>query len=262
MVTGEDTVTAPRIALVALVAVVALRAAPAGAEPDAENRAKAAEHFKQGRAFFQRGDFDRALAEYQAALDLSAEPLLIFNIALCHDRANQPELALKAFQRYLELAPGGAVADEAREDVARLVPIVEKIVADREAEEARRRDEAARLAARPKPPKPPKPPGPPSPVPHYLVVAGAAAAVIGATAHVLAWRARTRMVEAPDPDSYFADRDTFELERGVAIGAYAAGALTVATGVILGYVLRPRSGVELSVAVAPGAATLAVGWSR
>jgi tetratricopeptide (TPR) repeat protein len=250
-------VIARPIALVALAAVVALSAAPAVAEPDADSRAKAEERFKQGRAFFQRGDYEHALAEYQAALDLSAAPLLIFNIALCYDRANQPELALQSFRRYLELAPASDVADEAREDVARLVPIVDKIVADREAEQARQREEAAKRDA----PRP-KPPEQPSRVPHYVVVAGAAAALIGATAHVLAWRARTRMVEAPDPDSYFADRDTFELERTVAIGAYAAGAVTIATGVILGYVLRPRGGVELSVAVTPGAATLAVGWSR
>jgi hypothetical protein len=70
------------------------------------------------------------------------------------------------------------------------------------------------------------------------------------------------MVEAPDPDAYFSARDTFELERSLANGAYAAGALTIATGVILGYVVRPRAAVELSVAVTPGAATLAVGWSR
>ena len=93
------------------------------------------------------------------------------------------------------------------------------------------------------------------------MIAGAAIAAIGATAHVLAWRARTRMVEAPDPDAYFAERDTFQLERGVAIGAYAAAAVTLAAGVALGYALRPRA-VELSVAVGPGSAALAVGWSR
>jgi tetratricopeptide (TPR) repeat protein len=253
-------VTVRRIAVVVVaIAVIALRAAPVAAEPDADNRAKAAEHFKQGRAFFQRGDYDHALAEYQAALDLSAEPLLIFNIALCYDRANQSEQALQSFRRYLELAPDGAVADEAREDIARLVPIVDKLAADRAAEEARRREQAAkRDAPRPKPPEPPEP----SRVPRYVVIAGAAVAVIGATSHVLAWRTRTHMMEAPDPDSYFADRDTFERERGIAIGAYAAGAVTIATGVILGYVLRPRGGVEVAVAVAPGAAALAVGWSR
>jgi tetratricopeptide (TPR) repeat protein len=242
------------LALAVLVAAVALRAGPVAAEPDADGRAKAAARFKQGRAFFQLGDYDRALAEYQAALDLTAEPLLVFNIALCHDRANRPEQALQAFRRFLELAPDGAVADEAREDVARLVPIVDKLAADRAAEEAGRRAEAAkRDAPRPRPP---------SRVPRALMVAGAAIAVVGATSHVLAWRTRGRLEAARDPESYFADRDTFELQRNVAVGAYAAGTITIATGMVLELVVRRRTGVELAVSTLPGGAALAVGWSR
>jgi tetratricopeptide (TPR) repeat protein len=234
-------------------------AAPAGATLDADARAKAAAHFKQGQAFFQREDYDHALAEYQAAFELSPEPLLYFNIALCHDRANRPEQALQAFQHYLELAPTGTVADEARDDVARLVPVVDKLVKDRADEEARRRQEAAKQEpARTRPAAVSRP----SRVPRYVMVAGAAVVVIGATSHVLAWRARDRVANAPDPDAYFSDRDTFKLERGVAIGGYAVGAATLATGLVLGLVLPHREGVEVSVAATPGGAALAVGWSR
>ncbi len=125
------------LAMFAVVAALLLATTSAQADPDA--RAQAAAHVRQGQAFFQHGDFDRALAEYQTALDLSAEPSLIFNIALCHDRANRPEEALRAFQRYLELAPNGSVADEARGDVARLTPIVEQRAANRAAEQERQR---------------------------------------------------------------------------------------------------------------------------
>jgi tetratricopeptide (TPR) repeat protein len=241
------------------------KAAPGGAapapSPDADSRAKAAAHFKQGQAFFQRGDYDRALAEYQAAFELSAEPLLVFNIALCHDRANRPEQALADFQRYLAQAPNGPVADEARDDVARLTPIVDKLVADRE---------AARAAEVKPPPDvtatrqvvPPRPPAQPSRVPRYVMVAGGVAVLIGATAHVLAWRTRDRLVSASDPDAYFSDRDTLGLERGVAIGGYAVGAATIATGLVLGLVMRPRGGLEVSVSPTSGGAAVAVGWSR
>jgi tetratricopeptide (TPR) repeat protein len=247
------------VAFVTLAMLATFRAAPAGAEPTADGRAKAAAHFKQGQAYFQLNDYDRALAEYQAAFELSAEPLLIFNIALCHDRANRPEQALQDFQRYLSTAPNGPVADEAREDVARLVPIVEKLTADRRTAEARQRDETAKRAAdRAKAQAQERP----DRVRRYVVLAGAAVAVIGATFHVLSWRTRDRLVNAPDPESYFSDRDTFKLERGIAIGGYAAGAVTIATGLILGRVLRPRDEVQVSVTVTAGGAGVAVGWAR
>jgi len=245
------------VALVAFIAIVTVWAHPAEAEPNAGSREKAAAHFRQGQAYFQAQDYDRAITEYQAAFDLSAEPLLIFNIALCHDRANRPEQALEAFRRYLAQVSTGTVADEAREDVARLVPIVDKIVADRNAKEARRRDEAGRRDADRS-----KALARANHVRLYVVAAGAVMAAAGATSHVLAWRTRDQMVTAPDPDSYIAARDTFKLERAVAIGAYAAGAVTIATGLILGRVLRPREGVELSAAIMPGGAAVTVGWSR
>jgi tetratricopeptide (TPR) repeat protein len=136
------------ILAVALVAPTA-RIAPVHAQPTPDNRAKAASHFKQGQLYFKNGDFDRALTEYQAAYELSKEPLLVFNIALCHDRAQRPEKALELFQQYLDLAPDGEVADEARENVARLTPIVEQLHTkekDAEQAEAKRRIEELRRA--------------------------------------------------------------------------------------------------------------------
>ncbi|HMG57972.1 MAG TPA: tetratricopeptide repeat protein, partial [Kofleriaceae bacterium] len=140
------------MAAVALGAVLAASAAPAAAQPAPGTRARAAARFKQGQEFFKAGDYDHAIAEYEAAYQLSREPLLVFNLGLCHDRAQRPEQALAAFQRYLELAPSGEVADEAREDVARLTPIVEAIrareaAAAAETAEQARRAEAARVEA-------------------------------------------------------------------------------------------------------------------
>jgi tetratricopeptide (TPR) repeat protein len=128
------------------VLALAIGVTAASAQPS-DDRAKAAAHFKQGQEFFKVNDYDRALKEYQAAFELSHEPLLVFNIALCHDRANRPEQALDGFKHYLDLAPNGSVAGEAREDVARLAPIVDTIRAERTAEEARRRDQLRREQA-------------------------------------------------------------------------------------------------------------------
>jgi len=130
----------------ALVAIAAL-CATAAADPRGGARTRAAARFKQGQEFFKARDYEHAIVEYEAAYQLSSEPALIFNIALCHDRAERPMQALAAFQRYLELAPGGEVADEARADVARLTPIVDAILARRAAEAAERAGQARQAEA-------------------------------------------------------------------------------------------------------------------
>jgi tetratricopeptide (TPR) repeat protein len=248
-------------ALFALLACLALRAVPAAAQPaPPDDRSKAASHFKLGQTYYKSGDYDRAITEYRAAFELSKEPSLIFNIALCHDRAQRPEEALQAFRQYLDLAPNGDVAEEARDEVARLTPIVDKRAADRAAaqaaEEAARRERARREAqSRPAPP--------PSRVPLYVMGAGAVVVAVGATSHVLALRTRGPLETEQDPEAYFRGRDTFELQRNVAIGAYAIGAATVLTGLVLRLtVFRQRGAPELSAAVAPHGALVTLGWSR
>lgn len=251
----------------AVLAVLAGQAAPARAEPDPATRSQAAAHFRQGQAYFQHEDYDRAIAEYQAAFDLSAEPSLIFNIGLCYDRTDRPAQALEAFQRYLQLAPEGSVGDEARGDVARLTPIVEKIAADRAAqsEAARQRQDTARrqdavrreqearsdaVAHRVR-------------VSRYVLIAGAAIAATGATFHVIASRTRDQLTREPDHGAYLADRHSFEVQRGVAIGAYAAGGATLATGLVLALLAGDRKDApQVSAAITSGGASLVLGWSR
>lgn len=260
--------TVRSVAILAVFAVVAtLAPVTASAQPESEARTQAAGHVRQGQAFFQRGDFERALTEYQTALDLSAEPSLIFNIALCHDRANRPEEALKMFQRYLELAPSGSVAEEARGDVARLTPIVEKIVVDREAEQARQREAAARRAeadqraevalraavARNRRAR----------LARYLIVGGGMIAGAGAITHYLAYQHVDRVRNDIDPAHYLEDRNTLLLERNVAYGAYAVGGVALAAGLVLALTARGAGdGAVLTAAITPRGATLSVAWSR
>ena len=254
-----------RSSIVLLWSLLALRAGPAAADSPAaadpaDSRAKAASSFKQGQAYFQRGDYDRAIAEYKVAFELSKEPSLVFNIALCHNRANRPEQALESYRKYLELAPNGDVSDEAREEVARLTPVVEKLAAERtaaQAAEAARKREAAELAERNRPLPPP------SRVPRYILIAGGAVALVGVTAHVLSWRTRGDLESAPDADAYFDGRDTFRVQRAVSIGAYAVGAATMATALVLGVtVFRRPERPRVSAAPLQGGALVTVGWSR
>jgi len=135
------------LVLVVTLAFAATAHADAPKKPlDAATRANASAHVKQADEFLKTNQWDKAIAEYQAAFDLTDEPLMIFNIALANDRAGRPEQALAGFRRYLAIAPQGPVADEAREDVARLVPVVDRIERDRAAAKAKQDAEARRLA--------------------------------------------------------------------------------------------------------------------
>ncbi|TMQ03094.1 MAG: hypothetical protein E6J90_42635 [Deltaproteobacteria bacterium] len=250
-------------------AVLVALALPGGAAraQSASNRAEAAQRVRQGEAYFQRGDFDRALAEYQAAFDLSAEPLLIFDIALCHDRAGRPVPALQAFRSYLEVAPDGIVASEARADVARLTPIVEKILADRAAEEARqhdaaaqqaeavRREEAERASERSR-----------SRRMHaslYVMAAGAAVVAAGGATYLVGRRTSDRLAGPSEPDAYASDRNHLFLERDLEYAAFAVGGVAIATGLVLAYTARGRRDrPQVSAAITPGGAAVVVAWSR
>lgn len=112
-------------------------------KPDAAAIKKANGHFKLGQEFFKSGQWDRAITEYQQALDLTGEPLMIFNIALAHDRAGRAEPALEGYLKYLDANPDGAIADEARGYVAKLSPVVDKVKQERAAEDARKAEAAA-----------------------------------------------------------------------------------------------------------------------
>lgn len=114
-------------------------------KPDAVAIKKANGHFKLGQEFFKSGQWDRAIAEYQAALDLTGEPLMVFNIALAHDRAGRPEQALEGYLKYLDANPDGAIADEARGYVAKLSPVVDKLKQQRAADDARKAEAARRV---------------------------------------------------------------------------------------------------------------------
>jgi tetratricopeptide (TPR) repeat protein len=255
------------LALGVLVLVAtALVADPARAQPLTE-RGQAAAHVRQAQAYFQRGDFDRALAEYQAAFDLAPEPGLLFNIGLCHDRANRPEPALEAFRRYIALAPNGVVADEARSDIARLTPIVEKLALDRQAdqakktadEEQRKQDAQRKQAAE----RAEAETAHGVRVAHYVMLAGAVIAVGGATSHYLSSRIRDRLPTDHEAPTYLDERDRFRLEGRIAVGAYAVGAITIATGVVLAYRARNhREAPEVSAALLPGGAAMTLTWSR
>jgi tetratricopeptide (TPR) repeat protein len=145
-----------RLTAVTVVALL-LVAGPAAAQapPTAATQKAAKAHFQQGRAYYDAGAWDDAVREYAAAYQLAALPELQFNIGQALRMKGDKPRAIAAYQRYLDRAPDGALADEARNHVAALalrIKVEEAEAARKqaveEAEAARRRATEAEAARR------------------------------------------------------------------------------------------------------------------
>jgi hypothetical protein len=71
----------------------------------AEDLEAAGHHYAAGKAAFDKGDWARAVAEFEAAFQLARDPALQLNLAEAHDRAGDGAAAVKSCHAYLELAP-------------------------------------------------------------------------------------------------------------------------------------------------------------
>ncbi len=116
-------------------------AAPAAAQSRDEVRA-AEGHYKQAEAFFAAKEFDKAYAEFKAAYELAAEPLLLFNMGLCDRALGRKQAALDHFKQYVEAQPRGERVAEASDYIVALTKALEQDAARAEAQ--RKADEAAR----------------------------------------------------------------------------------------------------------------------
>lgn len=70
-------------------------------------RRNAMAHERHGNAFYGRGEFEAAIAEYRAALELAPErPLTHFNLGLALYKANRKTEARRAWEEALALTEG------------------------------------------------------------------------------------------------------------------------------------------------------------
>jgi hypothetical protein len=99
------TIIARVLALLCVVAAVPALAAPI-------DDAKKA--FGEGKAAFERGDYETALSSYQRANMILPAPNLYYNIGATYERLGRFQEAALAFDKYFELA-GQPTTDEERE---------------------------------------------------------------------------------------------------------------------------------------------------
>lgn len=90
---------------------------PAAAQPsEDERKAVAKAEVQAARAAFSSGEYQAAIAHYQAAMAILPAPKLHYNIAVCHqrlsvqaeaaeERTRQRDLAVESYNRYLEQNP-------------------------------------------------------------------------------------------------------------------------------------------------------------
>lgn len=80
-------------------------------DPDTEI---AQRHFRAGRDLYARGEYERALAEFETTRRRRPSPAIEFNIGRCHDRLEHVDEAIAAYQRYLAASPAASDAEEVR----------------------------------------------------------------------------------------------------------------------------------------------------
>lgn len=117
--------------------VLLITAGPLAAEPPID---AARGHYLAGKAYFERGEYRRAIVEFIEAKRESNRPELDFNIATAYERTGDVRKAITYYRSFLQRRP----------DDAERALIEQKIA-------------ALESAAAPKPlaPKPPPPPSPP-----------------------------------------------------------------------------------------------------
>lgn len=88
----------------------------------ADANAQARAHFRAGTAFYEAGDYDRAIEEFLAARKLLPLPDFLFNLGQAYRLKGDPKTAADYYQHYLAEKPTGVVADQARAHLLELQP--------------------------------------------------------------------------------------------------------------------------------------------
>ncbi|MEM6955722.1 MAG: tetratricopeptide repeat protein [Myxococcota bacterium] len=216
---------------------------PTSSSESDERTSRARAAYAEGAAAFEQGRFAQALDRFSFAYEMSPRAELLYNIGASHDRLGQRDLALAAYQDYLEArpdAPNAAYTSARIEVLEREVAEAQaaaRAQAEAEAAEAARSDEAAVAPNRAEPVTPEGRRGALRPVGFTLLAVGGAAAIAGVATGVMALGERSDLEDAcPDnrcSESSRGDVDRLRrLGRATDVLLFAGGAIAVA-GLVL-----------------------------
>lgn len=201
------------------------------AVPDAE-REQARALYNEGATAFEAGDFESALAAFQACYDLSRLPALLFNLASSYDRLGQTHEAVRHYEAYLAAVPE---ADNREYVQSRLILLQEEVATE----------EPVHTVAPPiaiQTPTPTEPEGPSRVGPIVLIAAGGAAAVGAVVTGILSRSSRSDLNDACSgnicpPES----RSTFDAMKRQALLTDVLGGVAIAlvTAGVVWWIVQP-----------------------
>jgi tetratricopeptide (TPR) repeat protein len=84
-------------------ATMAAALAPAPQGPTKQQRFD--QHYSAAVAFYEQRKYPEAIAEFEAAYEIDAQPLVLFNIGQAYRKGSQLEAALAKYREYLEKDP-------------------------------------------------------------------------------------------------------------------------------------------------------------
>ncbi len=97
------TVRAWRIAAGLLLVAGSGTAGPTASAQQTDSDA-AREHFQKGQAAYRRGDYQEAIAQWEAAYQADPRPLILYNVSQAYERLGKLPEAVDALERYLREA--------------------------------------------------------------------------------------------------------------------------------------------------------------
>jgi hypothetical protein len=104
--------------LAAAVAGTPAKSARPATEAKAEVDVKAKDVFTEAKKLFSQKKYAEAIVKFQEAYGIAAHPVILYNIAKCHERMGEPALALRNFREYARLDAKAAADPVVKGDIA------------------------------------------------------------------------------------------------------------------------------------------------